>query len=132
MPPTSFECSQSSTEREKNLVTHSRQARGYAWKRPDGGSITLLPLKNNNPYETARDAAREATGLARIMWTAWGGRGKAQSEEDQAAGRIIWSSVHLRGVEYGFVLANGNSYSSPIDLIGQARAQAADGAGPSL
>ena len=57
------------------------------------------------------------------MWTARGGRGKAQGDEDGAAGRIVWSSVHLNGVEYGFVFPNGNPYSSPIDLIAHAKAQ---------
>jgi hypothetical protein len=99
---------------------------GFAWIRPDGGPTELLPLKDNNPYETARDAARNATGLGKIMWTAWGGRGKTRNTEDAEVGRIIWDSIHLNGVEYGFVYPNGNPYTSAIDLIAQAKSRAAD------
>jgi hypothetical protein len=95
------------TRVDTGTVTEPAYAHGYAWIRPDGGLITLLPLKNNSPYETARDAAREATGLARIMWTAWGGRGKAQGEEDAAAGRIIRDRVSTQRPANAMVCAGG-------------------------
>lgn len=105
------------------MTTESDHTHGHAWMRPDGGTITELPMWNNNPYEAARDAARNATGLRRIMWAAWGGRGKAQAERDAAAGRIVWDAVQLGGVEYGFVYPNGNHYTSLSDLIARAKSQ---------
>ena len=52
------------------MTTESGYTHGYAWMRPDGGAITPLPLWNKSPYEAARDASRNATGLRRIMWAA--------------------------------------------------------------
>lgn len=62
---------------------------GLALRQRGNGPVESLPLNGRDPYEAARDAARDATGLAKIQW----GRGKGVTGPEYNRDGHTWDYV---------------------------------------